>query len=126
MAVLDTNFLIALERQDPKAIAKVDDLVKSAAHLRIPAAAWVEYLSGVSSKRRHAAQADLDETCVFEPFTRDQAIIAVRLQLDLMERGARMSWNDLQIAAAALHFDEQVVSRDAAFDDVTGLVRVAF
>lgn len=126
MAVLDTNFLIAMERGQAKALQRAEGLFQHRMPLRIAAAAWIEYLAGVPLKRRPAIQADLDQTATFEPFTRDCAALAIRLQADLMERGARMNWNDLQIAATALHYDEPVISNDLAFDDVPGLVRLGF
>lgn len=126
MAVLDANFLIALEEKLPGALQRTDKLLKAGMALRVPATAWVEYLSGVPLKRRHQAMADLDETAFFEPFTRETAAIAIRLQAELLGRGARLAYSDLQIAATAIHYDEPLVSNDKDFDRVSGLARLDF
>jgi predicted nucleic acid-binding protein len=126
VVVLDANLLIAIEKGNSQALQRIEGLLKEGLPLRVAAVAWVEYLAGVPLGRRHAAQADLDQTTSFEPFTRECAAVAVQLQSELLKRGARLAHNDLQIAATALHYDEPVVSNDKGFDAVPGLARLSF
>lgn len=126
MVVLDANFLIALEKGNGKAMQRIEGLLTERQPLRVAAVAWVEYLAGVPLGRRHAAQEDLDQTTSFEPFTRECAAVAVRLQSELLKQGARLAHNDLQIAATALHYHEPLVSNDKGFDAVPGLARLGF
>ena len=126
MAIFDADFLISLEAGRASAQQRDLELRARNVPLRVPAAAWVEYLSGVKIKRRETAQARLDQDVIFEPFTRECAAVAVRLQAACLEQGAMMGWNDLQIAATAYLYDEPVVSNDKAFDKIPGLGRLGF
>lgn len=121
MAVLDTSFLIAVERDRDWAVDLYVDLEAARAPLRIPAAVWVEYLYKLSPSNRSRAVHELERATIFEPFTRVLADEAARLQHELAREGAVLGWHDLQVATTALSYDEPLATRDAAFDRVAGL-----
>ncbi len=126
MAVIDANLLIALEGRNVNAAARLSELLRVRQSLRLPAAAWIEYLAGVPHRVQPMVEADLDATTRFEPFDRPIAAVALRLQSDLLTKGKRLPWHDLQIAATAIHHGEPLVSNDTAFDRVPGLTRISF
>lgn len=125
MPVLGTSYLIALERSELGAWLVLEKLQESGAPLRIPAAAWVEYLFAMSPEKRSRAIEELDAALVFEPFTRELADAASRLQGALRARGVGLSWHDLQIAVTALHYNDPLVTADKAFAAVPDLHVVA-
>lgn len=57
----------------------------------------------------------------FEPFTRQLADEAARLQFELFRAGEPLGWHDLQVATTALHYGEPVVTSDRRFEAVPGL-----
>ncbi|MBW3583793.1 MAG: PIN domain-containing protein [Euryarchaeota archaeon] len=121
MAVLDTTFLIDLERRWPSAIKTLDDLESYAPPLRVPAAVWVEYLSAMEPTKRDRAQRHLEEITTFEPLSKEMAQEASRLQFEMGRVGRPLAWGDLQVAATALHVGEGLVSNDQVFRGVPGL-----
>lgn len=121
MAILDTTFLIDLQRRLPTVHHRLQEFESFASPLRVPAAAWLEYLAQFPPTRRLKVARLLEETAVFEPFTREIADEAARLQHELVREGRPLAWHDLQIAATALHFGEDLVSNDRAFQGVPGL-----
>lgn len=121
MPVLDTSYLIALERDDLGAWLVLERLQETGAPLRIPAAAWVEYLFAMQAEKRARAIQELEAALVFEPFTRELADAASRLQHALRARGAALGWHDLQVAVTALHYNDSLVTTDKAFAAVPDL-----
>lgn len=121
MVVLDTTFLIALQGDDPEALAVLDELKADAEPLRVPAACWIEYLSAFPSSKQSLAARHLDASVMFEAFDRRRADVAVRLQSEQRRAGRTMAWHDVQIAATAMHCGEPLVTNDRAFQDVPGL-----
>ena len=119
MVVLDSSFLIALHREDSGAVelfASLEDEV-----FWVPAAAWLEYVTGLNAPNADPIVTELDRATVFEPFDRPHAEIARRLQVQLGAVGQALGWHDLQIAATALHLQESLVTSDAAFGRIPGL-----
>ena len=121
MAVLDSTFLIALERGAASALARFKELKEQREPMRIPAATWVEYLSSFPPASRAKASRILEESAIFEPFTRSLADDAARIQFELRREGKTLGWHDLQIAATALAHNESLVTADAGFGIVPGL-----
>lgn len=121
MAVLDASFLIGLERKDDSALRRLQQLEAERQHLRIPASVWVEYLYRKNERDRAVEARKMERAATFEPFTREQADGAARIQAGLATRGATLTWHDLQVAAVALHYGEPLVTNDTAFDRVPGL-----
>jgi len=125
MAVIDTTFLVALEKGSPAAKALNAEIRSSGQARRIPAAVWVEYLTGFPPMDRDNGQRALEGGGTFEAFTRNLADEAARLQFDLLRAGEPLAWHDLQIATTALHYGEPLITSDARFDGVPGLAVVA-
>lgn len=121
MAVLDTTFLVAVEKGQSDAEERYRELADRREALRVPGAVWTEYLSGFSPTERDRARDLLEATLAFEPFTRRMADEAARVQHELMRSGDPLGWHDLQVATTALHYDEMLVSSDKRFAAVPGL-----
>lgn len=121
MVVLDTTFLIDLEKGSKLAHETYQDLIERRKPARLPAAAWTEYLSGFPPLDRDAARERLEGGIRFEPFTRYLADAASRLQFELMRAGEPLGWHDLQIAVTALDYEEILISSDPQFEKVPGL-----
>ena len=126
MTVLDTSFLIHLERGDTKAESLLRELEARSDPVRVPAAAWVEFLSTFPPGPRGEAVRRLEGSVSFEPFSRETADEAARLQFELLREGRGLGWHDLQVAATALYLRETLVSSDRAFRDLPGLDLRAF
>lgn len=125
MAVLDTSFLIALEKELDTAHARYEDLVVRGEAMRVPAAVWTEYLTGFPPAQRDAARSKLEAGTILEPFGRFLADEAARLQHELLRTGDQIGWHDLQVATTALHYDEPVITSEARFEAVPGLAVLA-
>lgn len=121
MAILDATVLIDQLRGNRDAQAALGRLLTSRQPLRVPSICWVELLRGVPLAKHPRAVRDLEAWVEFEPFGREAADIAVRLQHELVALGRPLAWNDLQVAATALLHREPVVTRDNAFAEVPGL-----
>jgi predicted nucleic acid-binding protein len=121
VVVADTSFLVAYERASDRRASELDALIAGAGPLRVPAAAWTEFLAFLPPAKRSRAVAELESSASFEAFTRELADEAARLQHELLREGRPLSWNDLQIAATALHFGEPLLTADRAFARVPGL-----
>lgn len=121
MAVLDTSFLIALERGDEDAVRLHAQLQAEGESLYLPAAVWTEFLAGFPPADRRVERTALMGTLVFQPFDVADADIATDLQHRLTARGTRLSWHDLQVAATALRLGEALVTADETFAQVVGL-----
>lgn len=121
MVVLDTTFLIDLERGSEGAHEAYKGLIERRKPVRLPAAAWTEYLSGFPPLDRDAARDRLEGGVRFEPFSRRLADAASRLQFELMRAGEPLGWHDLQIAVTALEYEEVLLSSDPQFSKVPGL-----
>lgn len=125
MAVVDATFLLAIERQDPPALALLARLTEEREPLRIPATVWIDYLSAFDPRRRHEAVQRLAKGASFEPIDRETADEAARLQYELGADTQGDSWVDLLVAATCLRLQERLVSSDDGYDGVPGLVRLA-
>lgn len=121
MAVLDTTFLIDLERGSVPAQRRLRILESDSAPLRIPAAVWIEYLAGLTVPQKAVARGWLEAGASFQPVTREIAEEAVRLHGSLARAGSRLSWHDLQVAATASHLREPLVTNDANFRSLSEL-----
>jgi predicted nucleic acid-binding protein len=126
MAILDTNLLVGLQKGNASARKLVQEQVAGQAILRIPAVAWVEFLSALPDQARREAERRLSGSTQFVAFDFAHAQVAVKLQHDLMVAGMRLGWSDAQIAATAIQAGEPLLSNDVAFDRVPGLQRLGF
>lgn len=126
VAVLDTTFLIDVERRRAGAVDVLESLRTQGATLRVPAAAWMEFLYGLSPRRRAAAVTELEASTTFEAFTVELANLGLRLQAEMADGETSLRWHDIHVAATALHHNEELVSNDRAFDGVKGLARTGW
>lgn len=119
--MLDTTFLVAVEKGSGEAEARYRELVDGREPLRLPAAVWTEYLAGFPPRERDEARETLEAAVTFEPFTRRMADEAARIQHELMRSGDTLGWHDIQVATTALHYEEILLSNDERFSLVPGL-----
>lgn len=121
MTVLDASFLIALERGNPKAITSAERLASERTPLWIPAVAWMELLSGAPPARQAEAAKRLADIGSCVPLSREIAEVGATLQCGLVRAGRRLGWNDVQVAATALHLQQPLVTFDRDFSGIAGL-----
>lgn len=126
MTVLDTDFLVAIDLEDPAALALSRDLDRAGLPLRVPAAVWLEFFAGITPARREELQVELTRRTQFHAFGRAEADKAIVLWQQLERLGRPLAWHDLQVAATALALGEDLVSNDKAFRHVPGLAVKTF
>ena len=110
MAVLDSSFLIDLERRTPEAMEALDRLVTEEESLLVAPQAAIEYLSGIED--RATALRVLEESFVMVALERDHVLEAARLARDAFGAGSFPGWADAQIVAAAVLEATFVVTAD--------------
>lgn len=100
MPVLDTSFLIDLERGDPDAEAVLERLAADAEPLIVPAQVAIEYLSGIED--RTVGLHMIDSSFLLSEVTREQVLEAARIAREAIGRGEFPGWADVQVAAVAI------------------------
>ncbi len=121
--ILDTNALSAFLDNDPKAIA----IVMEASEVAIPVLVAGEFAFGIAqSRHRDVYQRSLQrmlERCVVLDVGIETARHYAAIRLELKKAGAPIPANDAWIAALSRQFRMAVMTRDAHFDSVPGLIR---
>ncbi|MGA8603829.1 MAG: PIN domain-containing protein [Thermoplasmata archaeon] len=123
MVSLDSSFLIDLLAGEERAVAKAQELDRTAEprFITAPAAAEVlvggYYLGGVYFTRTKT----LVDSIPLLPFDRPSCHEAGRLGSALATRGSPLSQSDLYIAAITLRHGERLLTRDRGFIKVPGL-----
>lgn len=125
--ILDTEFLIALDDQDPAAIQKKDELQATGAALRVPTVVIQELYVGVGAGAQSFANAqkyealvanlpvvELDETIARQAGALQGLHIASETKPNLGD-------TDAVIAATGLQYTEPVVTDDEDYEHVDGL-----
>jgi tRNA(fMet)-specific endonuclease VapC len=130
MPILDTSFLVDLLRGRKEALALLAELEGRGAHLfTTPITALEQYLrahlSANSQKNLEAAKKILASLPVL-PLDDEAAIVFGALSARLRSEGRRIGDFDEVIAAIALCNDQEIVTRDGHFREVTGLVVVGW
>ena len=124
--ILDTNALSAFVDGNPS----VGVRLRRAGRAAIPAIVLGEFRYGIGgSRHRKAYEAWLDDHLPdFEvlPVGDATAMAYAGLRIALRKAGTPIPANDAWIAALALQHRLPVLTRDAHFDAVPGLVRVAW
>ncbi len=121
---LDSAFCIDFANGEPRALRKAEDLSAQGDRLAIPAPALTEFLAGAfhqGGRRLDQAfrfVAELEVLDVTEPI----AVEAARLGGECLRRGQPVGTLDLLIAATAKHHHAQLLTRDADFARVSGLI----
>lgn len=124
--ILDTNALSAWADGVPE----IESTLRSAAKLVIPAVVLGEFDFGIRQSRYHRRYlAWLEENLSFVEcavIDRKTASVYGKIRLELKTAGTPIPVNDTWIAALAFQRRLPVLSRDAHFDAVEGLERVAW
>ena len=124
--ILDTNALSAWWNDD----APIRGILENATQIYVPVPALAEFHFGVRQSQKRATMESwmahaltstrilgIDEATTFH---------YADLRLALKTAGTPIPMNDLWIAAIARQHRLPIVSRDAHFDHVTGIRRIAF
>lgn len=119
MPVLDTSFLIDVERRRKPAIAALEKLVESGESLLVPAPAAAEYLAGL--KDEVAGLHQLEVAFAVVPFGRTQLLEVARLARRAFGEGTFPGWVDVQVAALAVLENTYVVTADPAHFEQLGV-----
>jgi predicted nucleic acid-binding protein len=126
--LLDTNFLIDLHSELRKEHATHGPAIrfikthKRSAMVISPVSAS-EYAVGIRSERE--ARKFLRRFRMVA-LGRDIALLAARIDRELIGKGRRIGENDTWQAAVAIHFNLTLVSDDSDFDKVDGLARLEY
>lgn len=110
MAILDTSFLIDLERNQRAAKEALEWLLAQEEPLLVPAQVAIEYLSGIEDPVQGLHK--LNGSFVVVGVGQEQILEASRLGRGALERGHRPGWGDLQVAALARLEGSRVVTAD--------------
>ncbi len=108
--VLDTSFLIDLDRRIPSALALMDTLRESGQPLRVPAQAAIEYLTGLDASLPGLGK--LTPSFDVVPVTDTHIVQASEAARRMRRAGMMAAWADIQVAALALLDDDVVVTAD--------------
>lgn len=97
--ILDTTFLVDLQRRDEKARKKLEELIDQDISLIVPTIVLAEYLG--RSSRPKADTNRILETAVVLQFTVEDAQAAGRIASELYREGIFPGWSDVFIAGVA-------------------------
>jgi tRNA(fMet)-specific endonuclease VapC len=124
--ILDTNALSAFADDVPPVVQQI----AAAQELHIPVIVLGEYRFGIAtSRRRSEYEAWLTRGRAFWnvlPVVEETATYYAVIRQQLKKGGAPLPANDVWIAALAQQHDLPVLSRDAHFDAVPGLIRLSW
>jgi len=122
--LLDTNILIAMSKQRPGLVERLEDIPADAILLSSVVVAEIEYGIAKSARRRHNRQVFDALLSGFRvvPFDAAAARLYGPIRAHLEKRGRLIGPYDLMIAAHAQSLDAVVVTDNTKeFDRVTGL-----
>ena len=111
LTVLDSTFLVDLSRSTAEAVAMLRDLVGRGRPLRVPTPVVVEVAAGTADPDE--ARQAIAESFLIASVDEETAGVAARLGHELLRAGRFPGWMDIMIAATALRYDEELISRDA-------------
>ncbi len=124
--ILDTNALSAWVEGH----SAIETSLRSARRLIIPSIVLGEYYFGIRRSRHRVRYEDwlrrflpLTEIATVTHATAD---VYADIRLELRRLGAPIPSNDVWIAALARQHTQSVLSNDAHFDCVNGIVRISF
>lgn len=122
--LLDTSLVIAVFRRDPAA----EQLVNGGSKTFLPVPALGELYVGVPrSQHPSRVLAQITSLAASVPILvcdEDTARVYGEIQSDLLAKGKPLPQNDVWIAAIARQHDLAVATRDAHFQQITGLAVV--
>ena len=123
MACLETSFLIDVLQANEAAREVMEDLDDSGVRPSVAPVAAAEVWVGahLGSRAEHAATRELLESLTWLPFSRECARLAGELQATLTQEGVPLGFSNCLIVAAALEYDETLVTHDTDFERVPDL-----
>ena len=123
MVCVDTSFLIDVLEANSDARSLMEELDEERTHLSVtPVTASELWVGGhLGSRAEYESTRELLESLTWLAFTRDCARRVGELQATLVRDGMRIGIADCMIAAIALEYDEELVTRDADFESVPDL-----
>lgn len=111
--ILDASFLIDLLRDDPGAVAKLEEITER--HLRVPTLAYTEVAIGIDPMSASGQRFEsVMEDVVLLSYGAEEARRAVDIQRSLSDKGEPIGAIDAMIAGTALVQDAPVVTRNAS------------
>jgi len=110
VTILDSTFLIDLDRNVPAATNLLGNLLQWGRPLRIPSVVLMEVAAGAKDPAKAAA--DLRGAFLVHPFDEALAEEGARQASHLLRRGRFPGWTDIVIAVTALQLGEELVTRD--------------
>lgn len=126
MALADTTFLIDLLADEPDAVAKLDQLIETGEPLWTPTITLHELYYGARLHEQHERETDriqeLEAALPPVDFTAKAARLSGKNEARMEKEGHPPGRADVQIAGIALSRGEAVVTRDARFADIQGLL----
>jgi tRNA(fMet)-specific endonuclease VapC len=130
MPVADTSFIVDLIRNDPGAMARLEDMESRGKTLRITPVIVLELFEGAYRSLRvednvqeiHAILEYCDEI----PFDTDIYHAFGYLSATLHAYGSPVGDFDQAIAAAALCFDSEIITRDRHFEKIPELKVIGY
>lgn len=121
--LLDTSIVVALFRGE----RTIEARLTADTEIFLPSVVLGElYFGAAHSHRSDANAAQIDQfaaACTLVPIDGETARLYGKIKSQLRTGGRPIPENDLWIVACALQHDLVVVTRDAHFDEVEGLVR---
>ncbi len=124
--ILDTNALSAFA----EGVAPVVERLANADELHVPAIVLGEYRFGIAtSRRRREYEAWLTRGRAFWnvlPIVEETAVHYAAVRQQLKKTGTPLPANDVWIAALARQHDLPILSRDAHFDAIPNVERLAW
>ncbi|HEV8595948.1 MAG TPA: PIN domain-containing protein [Thermoplasmata archaeon] len=110
MVVLDSTFLVDLSRSVPSAVRVLQGLVARGRPLRVPTSVLMEVAAGTPNPEDAARE--IGESFLVENFDEQIATIAAKVGHEALRTGRFPGWIDIIIAATALRFGEELLSRN--------------
>ena len=125
--IFDTNAVSAFADADAGMLQRVREF---SATISLPVVVLGEYRYGLKSSRQRAAREkwldELEANCSVLDITSDTSRTYAEIRYELRRAGKPIPENDLWIAALARQHGLPVLSKDAHFDEVPGVRRLAW
>ena len=125
--IFDTNAVSAFADADAGMLQRVREF---SATISLPVVVLGEYRYGLKSSRQRAAREqwldELEANCSVLDITSDTSRTYAEIRYELRRAGKPIPENDLWIAALARQHGLPLLSKDAHFDEVPGVRRLAW
>lgn len=119
MPVLDTSFLVDLEKRRPAALEAYEAMLAEGDPLLVPAEVALEFATGLQDEV--AALHHIEGAFVLVPFGRVQILEAAKLARATLRAGRFPGWADVQVASLAVLESTYVVSSNKRHFEALGV-----